>query len=248
MDPIHQFQIVLLLDLIIGTVDISFSTSALAMLVTVIVIYGLLSIGMRKAGMVPSPLQSIVELLYGFVAKMVRDNAGPEAHPFIPFVFTLFTFILFGNLLGMVPGFFTFTSHIIVTFALGLTVIILVTTIGIIKHGFHFFSLFFPHGAPVIMAPILVPIEIISYLVRPFSLAIRLFVNMMAGHTMLKVFAGFAVMAITALGEIAGLFAALGPVAITVALTGFEIAIAVLQAYVFTILTCLYIRDALYLH
>ncbi|CAK0751963.1 ATP synthase subunit a [Azospirillaceae bacterium] len=204
-------------------------------------------LGMRQRALVPGRLQSMAELLYQFVANMVRENAGHDAKPFFPFVFTLFAFIMFGNLLGMIPGAFTYTSHIIVTFALALVVFLFVTLLGLVKHGLHFFSLFMPHGVPMVLAPILVPIELISYLSRPISLSVRLFANMMAGHTMLKVFAGFTVMMGASMGT-TGYLAGMGPVIINIALIGFEILVALLQAYVFSILTCLYIRDALELH
>ena len=248
MDPLHQFEITPLIPFRLGALDLSFSTSALAMSLTVLSIYLLFTLSLRGSGLIPTRLQLMVELLYSFILGMVRDNAGVHARPFAPFILTLFTYLLVGNLMGMIPGLFTFTSHIIVTFALGVTVITIVTVTGFIKHGGHFLQLFFPRGSPLFIAPILIPIELISYLVRPFSLAIRLFVNMMAGHTMLKVFAGFAAIAISYLGTGFGLIAALGPVAITTALTGFEILIAILQAYVFTVLTCLYLHDALELH
>ena len=182
--------------------------------------------------------------MYEFVAGMVRDNAGPEARRFVPFVFTLFMFILLGNLLGMIPYTFTFTSHIIVTFALAITVFTLVTVLGIILHGFHFFSLFVPHGVPKVLLILLVPIEILSYLTRPISLSIRLFANMMAGHTMMAVFSGFSVSRGVALGWLVGI----GPLILVVLLIGFEILVAAIQAYVFAILTCLYLRDAIELH
>ncbi len=248
MDPLHQFEILPIAEIAIGGIDFSFTNSAFAMAIAVVLIHSLLVIGMRHAAMVPGRMQSIVEILYQFVARMVHDNAGSSARPYVPFVFAVFTFVLFGNLLGMVPGFFTFTSHIIVTFGLATIVITFVTVLGFVKHGLHFFSLFLPTGAPLALAPVIVPLEMISYLTRPISLSVRLFANMMAGHTMLKVFAGFSVMAIGALGEFPGLLAAFGPVVINVALTAFELLVACLQAYVFAVLTCLYLHDALELH
>jgi F-type H+-transporting ATPase subunit a len=170
---------------------------------------------------------------------MLRDTVGAEGRAYFPFVFGLFMFILFGNMLGMVPYSFTFTSHIIVTFAMAAVVFIGCTILGFAKHGMHFFSFFVPPGAPVWMWPLLIPIEVISYLSRPVSLSVRLFANMLAGHTLLKVIAGF-----IALLGVAGVL----PLALVVALTGLEILIAFLQAYVFTILTCLYINDSLHLH
>jgi len=247
LDPLHQFQINPIVQLIIAGFDVSFSNSALFMVVAALLVYGLLVHGMKARALVPGRLQSLAEMFYEFVAGMVRENAGADAKPYFPFVFTLFMFILFGNMLGMIPYTFTFTSHIIVTFTLALTVFVFVTVLALMKHGLHFFSFFMPHGAPIALAPILIPIEVISYLMRPVSLSIRLFANMMAGHTMLKVFAGFTVLMISGLGAL-GLFVGLIPIAINVALTGFEFLVAFLQAYVFSILTCLYIRDALELH
>ena len=247
MDPLHQFQINPIMQLVIAGYDVSFSNSALFMVVAALLVYGLLVHGMKARALVPGRLQSLAEMFYEFVANMVRENAGADAKPYFPFVFTLFMFILFGNMLGMIPYTFTFTSHIIVTFALALTVFVFVTVLALMKHGLHFFSFFMPHGAPIALAPILIPIEVISYVMRPVSLSIRLFANMMAGHTMLKVFAGFTVLMISGLGAV-GFLAGIVPVAINIALTGFEFLVAFLQAYVFSILTCLYIRDALELH
>jgi F-type H+-transporting ATPase subunit a len=247
VDPLHQFQIQRYLPINIGGLDASFSNSALYMVITVALITGLIVYGMRGRALVPTRMQSLAELFYEFVANLVRDNAGPDARKYFPFVFSLFMFIMIGNLLGLVPGTFTFTSHIIVTFGLALTVFVFVTLLGLIKHGFHFFTLFMPSGVPMALAPILIPIEILSYLSRPVSLSIRLFANMMAGHTMLKVFGGFSVLLGGALGGL-GYTVGILPLVINIALVGFEILVAMLQAYVFTILTCLYIRDALELH
>jgi F-type H+-transporting ATPase subunit a len=195
---------------------------------------------MRGRALVPTRWQSMAELSYEFIASMVRDNVGTEERKYFPFIFSLFMFILFANLIGLLPYSFTFTSHIIVTFAMAIMVFLGVTVIGIVRHKLHFFSFFLPAGVPKIMAPILVPIEIVSYLSRPVSLSIRLFANMMAGHTMMKVFAGFVI----PLGILGGW----APLAVDVALTGFEFLVAFLQAYVFTILTCLYLNDAIHLH
>lgn len=247
LDPLHQFQITPIVSIIVNGVDVSFSNSALFMALAVGVIYTLLVYGMKRGALVPGRLQSLAEMFYEFIANMVRENAGQDARPYFPFVFSIFMFILLGNMLGMVPGSFTFTSHIIVTFALAAAVFVFVTVLALIKHGLHFFTFFMPHGVSLALAPILVPIEILSYLSRPVSLAIRLFANMMAGHTMMKVFAGFSVLMGGAMGT-AGYAAGILPLSINVALVGFEILVAFLQAYVFTILTCLYIRDALELH
>lgn len=239
--PISQFEIKPLVEIgPIAGLDLSFTNSSLFMLLAVVVSVGLMVVGARKRAMVPGRLQSVTELSYEFIANMVKDNVGSEGRKYFPFIFSLFMFILFGNMLGMIPYSFTFTSHIIVTFTLAMVVFVLVTIIGLARHGLKWFSYFMPDGAPIAMSPIIVPIEVISYLSRPVSLSIRLFANMMAGHTMLKVFAGFSVM----LGVVGGL----GPLAINVALTGFEFLVAFLQAYVFAILSCLYLHDAIHLH
>jgi F-type H+-transporting ATPase subunit a len=177
---------------------------------------------------------------YDFIANMVKDNVGKGGRAYFPFIFSLFLFILFGNVLGMVPYNFTYTSHIIVTFGLAGFIFLGVTFIGLVKHGISFLKFFVPSGVPIALLPILIPIEVISYLVRPISLSLRLFANMMAGHTMLKVFASFIVLL--------GLLGGWAPLLLVIILTGFEIMIAVLQAYVFTILCCLYLNDALNLH
>jgi F-type H+-transporting ATPase subunit a len=242
--PLEQFAIQPLIPLHIGHYDLSFSNSALLMVAAAALVALLMTVSVKRGALVPGRLQSVAELMYEFVDGMVRDNAGTAARGFTPFVFTLFMFILLGNLLGMIPYSFTFTSHIIVTFALALTVFLMVTILGIALHGFHFFSLFVPHGVPPVLLVLLVPIEILSYLTRPVSLSIRLFANMMAGHTMMAVFAGFAVSMGAALGWAVGLL----PLLLVIALTGFEILVAAIQAYVFAILTCLYLRDAIDLH
>ena len=237
--PLSQFEIKTLIPLQPGGVDISFTNSSLMMVLALALVTLFLTLGMRRRALVPGRWQSMAELSYQFVANLIRDTVGVEGRRYFPLVFTLFMFILFGNLLGMVPYSFTFTSHIIVTFALALMVFIGVTILGFVKHGVRFFSFFVPPGVSVMLWPLMIPIEIISYLSRPISLAVRLFANMLAGHTLLKVFAGF----VTALG-VAGVL----PLAFVAALTGLEFVIACLQAYVFAILTCLYISDALHLH
>lgn len=238
--PLAQFEIKQLVPLHMGGADVSFTNSALFMSLAVILVTTFLVFGMRKRALVPGRWQSMAELSYEFVANLLRDTVGNEGRKYFPFVFTLFMFILFGNMLGMIPYSFTFTSHIIVTFAMAAVVFIGVTILGFVKHGFHFFSFFVPPGVSVVLWPLMIPIEIISYLSRPISLAVRLFANLTAGHTMLKVFAGFVV----SLGIVGGIL----PLAFVVALTGLELLIAFLQAYVFTILTCFYINDALHLH
>ncbi len=237
--PLQQFEIHPIIPLNLGGVDVSFTNSALYMVITVVLCAAFVILGMRRGAVVPGRMQAAVEISYEFVANLLRDTVGNEGRSYFPFVFTLFMFVLLGNLLGMTPYSFTFTSHIIVTFALAAVIFIGVTILGFAKHGMHFFSFFVPPGTPLPMYPLLIPIEVISYLSRPISLSVRLFANMLAGHTLLKVIAGF----IALLGA-AGVL----PFVFVVALTGLEILIAFLQAYVFAILTCLYINDALHLH
>ena len=237
--PLSQFEIKELVPIKLGGADVSFTNSSLMMVIAVACITVFLVMGMRKHALVPGRWQSMAEMSYEFIASLLRDTVGNEGRRYFPFVFTLFMFILFGNMLGMVPYSFTFTSHIAVTFAMAVVVFIGVTILGFAKHGFHFFSFFVPPGVSVAMWPLLIPIEIISYLSRPISLSVRLFANMLAGHTLLKVFAGF----IFVLGPFGVV-----PFFFVTALTGLEIVIAGLQAYVFAILTCMYISDALHLH
>ena len=240
IDPLHQFAISPLFNINVGGLDLSFTNSALAVVVTVLLICSFFVAGLKKTTLVPNRLQAMVEISYNLIAGLIHENVGTAGIKYFPFVFSIFFFVLFGNLLGMVPYMFTFTSHIIVTFALAMVVFIFVTVLGICLHGFHFFSLFMPKGVSPLLAPILVPVEVISYFSRPISLAVRLFANMMAGHTMMKVFAGFVVM----LGAIGGI----APIMVNVILTAFEIVVAILQAYIFTILTCVYLHDAVHLH
>ncbi|UYN95704.1 MAG: F0F1 ATP synthase subunit A [Enhydrobacter sp.] len=237
--PMEQFQIKRLLNFQIGGLDASYTNSALWMTIAVICATFLFVYGMRRRSLVPGRLQSVAELGYEFVAGMVRDNVGDAGKKYFPFIFTLFVFILLCNLLGMIPYSFTVTSHIVVTFAMAAVVFIGVTIIGFARHGAHFLSLFVPKGVPFVLLLLLVPIEIISYFIRPFSLSIRLFANMLAGHTMLKVFGGFVVML--------GILGGWAPLAFIVVFTGLEFLIAFLQAYVFAILTCLYLNDSIHL-
>lgn len=223
----------------LGELNASFTNSSLFMVLTVLSVSVFLVLGMRKNASVPGRWQSMAELSYMFIANLMKDTVGSEGRAYFPFIFTVFMFVLFGNLLGMMPYSFTFTSHIVVTFTMALFVFIGVTIIALIKHKMHFFTFFMPPGVPMYMAPLLIPIEIISYLSRPISLSVRLFANMLAGHTLLKVFAGFVI----SLG-----FFGIAPLVFVVALTGLEFVIAFLQAYVFAILTCLYLNDALHLH
>jgi F-type H+-transporting ATPase subunit a len=239
LHPLEQFTIARIIPIHIAGVDISYTNAALMMTIAIALVTALTVLATRNAALVPGRWQSVAEMIYEFVADMVDTNIGQGGRQFFPFIFTLFTFILFANLLGMIPYSYTTTSQIIVTFALAAVVFILVTTIGIVRHGFHFLNLFVPHGVPKVLLLLLVPIELLSYCIRPFTLSIRLFANMLAGHTMLAIFGGFA----ASVG-----FLAFFPTAIDVLLVGLEFLVAVLQAYVFAILTCLYLGEALHLH
>ena len=226
--------------------SVNFTQANLMMVVAGVLMLGLLWIGMRPRAMVPGRLQAAAEMCYETMMSMCVDTIGHEGRKFFPLVFTLFFFILFGNLLGVFPYFFTFTSHITVTLALSLLVFILVTYVALREHGWHFFSYFVPQGIPVVLAPLLVLIEVISYLSRIISLSVRLFANMMAGHVMLEVFGAFIIM-LGGAGLIFLVPAGLS-LAVNVALIGFELLVATLQAYVFAILTCIYLHDAVHLH
>jgi F-type H+-transporting ATPase subunit a len=239
IDPLHQFEIHTLIPLKIDGFDISFTNSSLYMVLAVLFTTLFLVGGMVRSQLIPGRWQAMTEMTYSFVANLLDETVGLKGQKYFPFIFTLFMFILMGNLLGMIPYNFTFTSHIIVTFGLAMIAFCIATLVGFVRHGFHYFSLFVPQGAPLYMLPLIIPIEILSYLSRPVSLSIRLFANMMAGHTMLKVFAGFTILL--------GLFG-IAPLAVIAILTAFEILVAVLQAYVFTILTCIYLHDAIHLH
>ncbi|GAA2852738.1 ATP synthase F0 subcomplex A subunit [Aminobacter aminovorans] len=243
-DPIHQFQIAKLIPIEIGGLDFSFTNSSAFMVATVIVASAFLFLTTSSRGLVPSRLQSVSEMSYEFVASMLRDAAGTQGMRFFPLVFSLFMFVLVANLIGLFPYFFTVTSHLIVTFALALLVIGTVIVYGFMKHGFGFLKLFVPHGVPGVLVPLVVLIEVISFLSRPISLSVRLFANMLAGHITLKVFAGF-VTSLSAFGAV-GVVGSILPLFMTVAITGLEVLVAFLQAYVFAVLTCMYLNDALH--
>jgi F-type H+-transporting ATPase subunit a len=243
-DPIHQFQINNLVPLEIGGYDLSFTNSSLFMAITVVTTSIFLVWSTSGRGLMPTRVQSISEMAYEFVAGMLRDGAGNEGMKFFPLVFSLFMFVLVANLFGMFPYFFTVTSHIIVTFALAMVVILTVVLYGFYKHGFGFLKLFVPSGIPAALVPLVVMIEVISFLSRPISLSVRLFANMLAGHITLKVFAGFVASLITLGGF--GIGVALLSMVMTVMLTGLEFLVAFLQAYVFAVLTCMYLNDALH--
>ena len=241
LNPMHQFEVYKIgPEINIDGVNLSFTNASLFMMISAILILALLFFGTKRKSLIPSKVQLITEMSYTFIAKMINDTAGSSAKAFFPFVFTLFMFVLFCNMVGMLPYSFTVTSQIIVTFMLAATIFIGVTILGFIKHGFKYLELFVPKGVPLVLLPIIIIIEIISYLSRPVSLSVRLFANMLAGHTMLKVFGGFVI----SLGLLGGWL----PLSFSVALTGLEILVAFLQAYVFAILTCIYLNDALNLH
>ncbi|MFC4272264.1 F0F1 ATP synthase subunit A [Sneathiella chungangensis] len=238
--PLAQFEIKRLIPMDVGGLDVSFTNASLFMVIAIAAITLFLTWSMRGRAMVPGRMQSMAEISYEFIANMIKDNVGSDGRKYFPFIFTLFMFVLFCNLLGMIPYTFTVTSQIIVTFALAAVVFVGVTIIGIIRHGFKFLTFFVPSGVPFVLLIILVPIEIISYFVRPISLSVRLFANMLAGHTLLKVFGGFVVSL--------GIYLGWLPLGFIVVLTGLEFLVAFLQAYVFAILSCLYLNDALHLH
>jgi F-type H+-transporting ATPase subunit a len=240
-NPMHQFQVYRVgPEIKLGGIDLSFTNASLFMLISAVLICSFLFFSTKERKIIPDKIQLISELLYNFIAKMISDTAGSKAKPYFSFIFSLFVFVLICNMVGMLPYSFTVTSHIIVTLIMALFIFVAVTVIGFIKHGVKYLSIFVPSGVPKLLLPLITIIEIISYLSRPVSLSVRLFANMMAGHTMLKVFGGFVI----SLGMLGGWL----PLSFSVALTGLEILVAFLQAYVFAILTCIYLNDALNLH
>jgi len=245
IDPIHQFQIQKIVDLgAPGGVQLAFTNSAAFMFGIVALVFFFLTFATRGRTLVPGRLQSLAEMSYEFVASTVRSTAGNEGMKFFPLVFSLFIFVLVANFVGLIPYTFTVTSHLIVTAALALIVISTVIIYGFVRHGTHFLHLFVPSGVPAFLLPFMVVIEVISFLSRPISLSLRLFANMLAGHIALKVFAGFVVM--MSAGGAVGILGATLPLAMVVALTALEVLVAFLQAYVFAVLTCIYLNDALH--
>ncbi|MEM6680934.1 MAG: F0F1 ATP synthase subunit A [Pseudomonadota bacterium] len=244
--PLDQFKITSKMDLTVSSIDASLTNAALWMIGIVAITTVGLMWAMRRASIVPGRSQSIVELLYEFVAGMVRDNIGAGGRPFFPFVFSLFMFILIANLAGMLPYGFTVTSHIAVTMSFALTVFLIVIGVGIAKHGLHFFSLFLPEGTPWYLAWLIVAIEVISFFSRPITHGVRLFANMTAGHILMKVFAGFIISMAATGGAVA--FISWLPFVANVAVTALEMLVAGVQAYVFALLTCVYLNDAVNLH
>jgi F-type H+-transporting ATPase subunit a len=246
-DPIHQFQIKDLAGPFhVGGLEISFTNSALFMGIAVATVTGILLAAAGRGALVPGRLQTLGEVWYEFVHNMVKNVLGPEGKPFFPLVFSLFSFVLAANMLGMFPYFFTVTSHVIVTASLAVFVVALVVVVGIAKHGLGWFKLFVPSGVPMVILPFISLIEVISFLSRPVSLGLRLFGNMLAGHIVLKVFSGF-VVSLGALG-LGGIIGSVAPLGMAVALTALEFLVAFLQAFVFAILTCVYLNDALHTH
>jgi len=239
-NPLVQFDIKKLIEIKLMGFDISFTNSAAYMLLASVLAVAYFYLAFYNSRLVPSRLQISAEIVYNFVTDMLNQNVGAKGQKFIPIIFSLFIFILFCNLLGMIPYSFTVTSHIIITFVLAILVFLIVTIVGFIKHGLHFLTLFLPHGTPLWLAPLMIVIELFTYLARPVSLSLRLAANMMAGHILLKVIAGFVVTLMIYLKFL--------PIPLMVILIGFEIFVAILQAYIFTILSCVYLNDAINLH
>ncbi|KPF74364.1 ATP synthase F0F1 subunit A [alpha proteobacterium AAP81b] len=248
-NPMEQFAIERMGEpMAVGGMDVSFTNSALWMLIALALVSAFLFIGTARPQLVPGRAQAAVELVYDFIRDMLRENVGKEGLRYAPLIFALFVFVLACNLLGLIPfiGAFTPTSHIAVTFGLAAIVFVLVVIVGFARHGLHFFSLFLPEGTPIFVAPLVAGIEFVSFLSRPFTLAIRLFANMTAGHVLLKVFGGFVVL-LGSFESVPYLFGII-PLGVNVALSALELLIAVVQAYVFALLASIYLNDAVNLH
>ena len=241
--PLEQFELKQLVTADVFGYDVSFTNSALFMVGTVVLVGLFIVLGMRNAQLVPGRWQTAVESMHEFVVGMVDENIGPNGRRYVPFIFALFMFVLFANLIGLIPYAFTTTSHLAVTFAFAMFIFLLCIGIGFARHGFHFFSLFVPPQTPIILLPLIVLIEMISFLTRPLTLSVRLFANMTAGHILLKVFAGF----IISLGLAGGIWSAVAvlPAMMNVALYALELLVSVVQAYVFALLTCVYLNDSI---
>ncbi|MCF3934625.1 F0F1 ATP synthase subunit A [Acuticoccus sp. M5D2P5] len=246
LDPIHQFEVKPLIDINVGGVDLSFTNVSLFMLVATALTLALMLLPTNKRALVPGRWQNVAELAYEFSGNMLRSSAGAGGMRFFPLVFSLFMFILVANMLGMFPYFYTITSQLIVTFSLAMIVMLTVVIAGLRMHGLSFFKVFVPSGVPGYIIPLVSAIEVISFLSRPISLSVRLFANMLAGHIMLKVFAAF-VVSMSAFGAI-GVLGAILPLGMTLAITALEFLVAALQAYVFAVLTCIYLNDAVHPH
>lgn len=245
-DPIHQFVITPIIPFEVGGIDLSFTNSSLWMAIGAITAATFLILATRKKALVPGRLQVSAEMLYEFIASMIRENTGPKGRQYFPLIFTIFIIVLMGNVLGLLPYSFTYTSHIIVTFLLAAVIFVTVTILGIVNHGTKFFSLFAPSGVPLALQFLIVPIELLSFLIRPVTLSVRLFANMVAGHLMLKVFAGFSTM-VLGLG-LGGVVVGLVPMFFNVAIFALELLVALLQAYIFAILSAIYLKDTVDLH
>jgi F-type H+-transporting ATPase subunit a len=245
--PLEQFSIISLIPIRLGNLDLSFTNSSFYLLCSTGLVFLLFHLVTLNGGnIVPSRWQSLVEMIYEFVISLVEEQIGTKGRKYFPLIFTTFVFLLFTNLIGMIPYSFTATSHLIVTFGLSLSLFIGITIVGFQIHGLHFFSFLLPKGAPLILAPLLVVLELVSYCFRAISLGVRLFANMMAGHTLVKILSGFAWTMLSVGGLLT--MASIIPFGIVFALTGLEIGVACLQAYVFTILSCIYLNDAINLH
>lgn len=248
LNPLQQFEVHELTSIDVLGQTISITNQALWVTIAVALTAIIFLAGARKKEMVPGRLQAFVEITFEFVQNLVKDTAGASALKFMPFILTLFLFLSSMNLLGMVPGSFTATSQIFVTGFMAVAVFVMVVLVGFYTHGLKFLGMFFPTGTPLWLAPLIVPLELISFFARPFTLAIRLAANMIAGHVLLKIFASFIVMLIGAFGISAGIAAGIAPLALLFAITGLEVFVALLQAYIFTVLTCVYLNDALHMH
>lgn len=245
-NPLEQFEIKRYAELTVAGADAAFTNASLFMLIVLGLALLFFWLGSRNPQIVPGRWQAALEGVTGFISGMVEENIGPKGRSFVPFVFSLFMFVLVANLVGLFPYSFTVTSHIVVTFAFAALIFLVCVAVGLVKHGLHFFSLFVPQNTPIVLMPLIVLIELISFLSRPLTLSIRLFANMTAGHILLKVFAGFVI----SLGAAGGILAAISvlPFFMTVAFYGLELIVAVVQAYVFALLTCIYLNDSINLH
>lgn len=241
--PLDQFKVKPLFELELAGLDISFTNSSLMLAIVFAFVVALFTLGLRKSSLVPNRFQATIEMMYDFIANMLKENVGDEGKKYFPFVFSIFLLVLGCNLVGMLPYAFTVTSHIIVTFALALFAFIIVNIIGFARHGLHYFHLFIPQGVPAYMLPLITPIELISYLIRPVSLGIRLAAAMTAGHIVMKIFAGF-ILSLASITLVLGVV----PFSFAVALVGLELLVGFIQAFIFSILICIYLNDAVNMH
>lgn len=245
-DPIKQFAIKPIIPLEVAGFDISFTNSSLWMAIATVVLTSFFIIATHKKALLPNRTQAFAEMIYEFIASMIRENTGPDGKRYFSIIFTVFMVVLMGNVLGLIPYSFTFTSHIIVTGLLAMLIFVMVTIFGILNHGTKFFTLFAPAGVPLALQFLIVPIELLSFLIKPVTLSVRLFANMMAGHLLLKVFAGFSAMAVGA--GLSGVVFGMIPMAFNIAVYALELLVACLQAYIFAILASIYLKDTVDLH